>query len=474
MTGLRLGNRPLLTRGGLARRQRTAPVAPSVQPRSPEEDLFPANPLEGFKLNLALIGLSLYLLAMTSVRIPVGDIAIGLALVGVMTQPGGIKVPPVSRFLALFALWALLAGLQSSYPGQVSNGITDLVKLWIIGMLVYNALQTRVMIRLFMLVYLACFVLFPVRGTLITFFVLGERDEGRAYWIQLYGNPNDLAAILLLQLSMLIAFLAAEPKGWVRKIATSGFLLFPGLILLTQSRGVFLGLIAFLGIVLAGQKRRMKVMLQMAVLTVMLIPALPPEVWERLGTLKKATSTSTLHEVDGSGGSTKQRFEIWQVARKIIRENPVTGIGYNAYKEAHLHYSQGGEFTSLVRGRWNTHSLYLNVLAETGYPGMLIYLLMIAGVLVPAELVRRKSKTRFPVVSRQLLVLEAGALAFLIACIFGHLAFLVHFHIHLMLIAAMTAVQARALKPVNGTSSGAAVRTHSHAPLQMRANEGTA
>ena len=391
---------------------------------------------------VTLAGFLLYLLVITSYRLPIGDVAIAMALGGLLLQSGGISFPPYLRWLTVFGVWAAIAGTQTRYPDVVTTQLIELLKLSLIVLVAANALRTRQQIRLYIVFFLGCFALFPLRGAMFNFFLYRNDMQGRAIWNFLYSNPNDLGAMALLQLSMALMLLVAEPKGWVRWAAIAGVVMVPLLILMTQSRGVFLGLLVFLAIAFAGQRQRVRLALRLALIAALLAPFAPDGVWERLGTLKHATSESTLDAVDGESGSARQRYEIWRVGWQIIRDHPFTGVGLAAYEPNHEVYAVRPEFNPTAQGPRDAHSLYFNVLAETGYLGLTLYLAMLASVIIVADRTRRKCKGVLDTAARQLLLLEAGLAGFLAAAVFGSLPYLPHFLLHLVLMYAIS-MQAR-------------------------------
>jgi O-antigen ligase len=328
--------------------------------------------------------------------------------------------------------------------------VIELLKIILIVLVAANAMTSRAQTRLFMVFYLGCFAFFPVRGTLSNYFLYGHTEQGRAVWNLMYSNPNDLAAMCLLQLSMAVALLAIEPRGWVRLCAGLGVFVLPMVILLTQSRGVFLGLLVFLAITFTGQKRRLLLAFRLCVLLVVMAALAPSSVWTRLESLQHATSTSTLEEVDGAEGSALQRYVIWQVALKIIRENPITGVGIGSYERTHAIYSMSSEFNPTARGPRDTHSLYLNVLAETGYLGFFLYVGMLVSIAVAAEKTRRRCKGVSETGARQLLALEAGFAGFMVATIFSSMPYLPHFLLHLVVLYAWTTVYKKELSEPRG------------------------
>ena len=384
--------------------------------------------------SITLIGLLLYIFVITSYRAPLGNVSMIIAVAGLFAKPSAMRMPGYVRWLLAFALWTVIAAAHATYPGVVEEPITTLWKLVIIVFVATNALRSREQIRVFMVFFLAAFMLFPLRGAMFNYFIYHNDVQGRAIWNLLYSNPNDLGAMALLQLSMALAIVVAEPKGWVRRAAYVSVPLLALLILLTQSRGVFLALLVFIVMIIAGQRRRVLVIARLAVIGFVLASLAPKSVWDRFGTLRHATQVQTLDEVDGEEGSARQRYEIWRVAVEIIREHPIYGVGLGAYKNNHAQYALRSEFNPTARGGRDTHSLYLNVLAETGYPGLLLYLGMLVAVLLAAERARRRCKNVLNVAARQLLFLEAGLVAFLTAAIFGSLPYLPHFLLHLALL----------------------------------------
>ena len=414
------------TRGGLGVRHRTHFVTEPVG--------LPGlgNPLKSVNWTLTLGAFLAYLLVITSYRLPIGDVVIVAALAGLLLDPDQIWMPSPVRWFGAFTIWVVATSFASPFPDAVSQRLLDIIKLWLIVFIAASALRNAGAVRVGVLFFLLCFLLFPVRGGMITYFVFGEATFGRAQWIQIYRNPNDFAAMALLQLSIAGALLITEPKGWPRWIARVGAFALPMLVLMTQSRGGFLGLMVFVAIVLKGAKRRGVVVLQLLALAGVLVAVSPRGVWERVGGLKSVTSTETLAEADEEG-SAEQRFMIWHVAMDIIGDNKFIGVGINAYKDAHKKYAGNRTDYRIARGKRDTHSMYLNVLAETGFPGLFLFLGIIGSVLVKVRNVRRQCGRAREKQARHLLLLEAGLAAFLTAAIFGSWAYIAHLHLHLII-----------------------------------------
>jgi O-antigen ligase len=137
------------------------------------------------------------------------------------------------------------------------------------------------------------------------------------------------------------------------------------------------------------------------------------------------------------------------VARKVIKAEPLFGVGVGAYSAAHFEYSQQPDIRRTAHGYRDTHSTFLNVAAEMGYPGLVLFLLTFGMVAVRAERVRRRARLVTPRTAQQLLFLELGLLAFFVAGVFGSYAHLAFAWIHLVLLwtfAESTAAEAAALE----------------------------
>jgi O-antigen ligase len=229
----------------------------------------------------------------------------------------------------------------------------------------------------------------------------------------------------------------------VKRAAQVGIVLLPLLILMTQSRGGFIALALFTISCIVGQwsqlrrvlapGRRVRLVLTLLAVTAAVAFFAPNGVWERMAGLQHLTTTDQLGQVDQEG-SARQRFEIWRVATKMIREHPLTGVGIGAYPLAHAVYAQGEEFDRTAAGTRDTHSTYLNVLAETGVPGAIAFLGLILSVLFFAERTRRQCKKGAPRLALPLFFLEMGLVAFLTAGVFDSFVSFSFLYIHVTLL----------------------------------------
>lgn len=389
----------------------------------------------GIEWTPAYAAFLVYVFNIITYRLPVGTgtVAMAAALITLPLERRPLRLPPVVYWTIALLGWAFVGWTTTSYPDIVWGRLTDFAKIVGVILVAVNVLTTRARLRLFLLAFLGYFALYPVRGALVTYFAYGGGVGGRAAWNYSYSNPNDLAGMCLLVFSLAMGMLVTDRRQWIRVCAFAGVIVLPLVILLTQSRGAFIAMLAIVAIACKGYWRRGKTVLWAGVALLILAFATPDSVWRRLGTIRDVTSEESAGQADDEG-SARQRMEIWKVAATIFRENPVTGVGMGAYSKEHYLTSQRPSFDRTAMGARDTHSTYLNLLAETGLPGLLLFFAVLGTTVLDAERVRRRAKTVDPSGALQLFYLELGLLGYLVAGIWGSYGQLVLTYLHVAVI----------------------------------------
>jgi O-antigen ligase len=399
--------------------------------------------------SIAFVGVLAYIYAAVTYGLPIVGPSIVIALLGLSLERTRIVMPLFFVIFALFIGWAGVGSSTSYEPATTTDQLIVLAKVFLITFVIVNVTRTSWRVRMFVIFFLGCFAAYPTRGTLVNYFIARYTMFGRALWNFIYGNSNDLAALTFFPLSLTVALATTEKKGWIRTAALLGACVLPLMILLTQSRGALIALVAT-GIIFFmthARGKRMKSLLIAAAASIVILPLVPRSAWDRFSLMKNLTSTSTIIEADPEG-SAEARYNIWRVARTIISENAVSGIGLGSYPRAHATYAPRVGVPVAALGFRDTHSTYLNVAAETGIPGLFLFLGMILTVAVSCERTRQKAKgTKW---AQQLLALELGLLAFLLAGVFGSFSKLSFLYIQLAVMWAMADTAKREIAETAG------------------------
>jgi O-antigen ligase len=126
-----------------------------------------------------------------------------------------------------------------------------------------------------------------------------------------------------------------------------------------------------------------------------------------------AESEATEAPIGADEASSIGRLHFWHVALLMANARPLLGVGLNAFNVAYDQYDdQPGTFG----GSRSVHSAWFGVLAELGYPGLLLFVAQIALAFGACRRARRASKLgdQYADLSRFAFALEAALIAFII------------------------------------------------------------
>lgn len=417
----------------------------SAPPPTIQQDSSPSAPqsearvswlgLPRFNWSLTLLGLCVFTFVIVTFYVRIGEVGIAIAAVGLVLQLGKWRIPFPVWLYGTFVLWAFVASFASPYSDIARDQVLEHLKLFVIMLIVVNALQTEGQLRFYLLFFLGCFVLFPVRGTLVSY-ASGNHTFGRAIWNYIYNNPNDLAALSLLALGVALALTFSGPSRTVARLGAGiSAILLLVVILLTQSRGAVIGLLAGMGpaVVWLGVKRP-RFLVPAVLLGVAIGFTTPASVWERISGMEKLTSVATIAEADPEG-SAAQRFEIQKVAWRIFSDSPVFGVGLGAYQQANAVYAPD-------LGKRDTHNTYLNLAAEVGLPGLVLWCALVWSVLRFAYRSRRLAAPGE--LATQQAWIERAFWGYLVACVFATYAALTFPYLMLAILWCSATLLARA------------------------------
>lgn len=217
------------------------------------------------------------------------------------------------------------------------------------------------------------------------------------------------------------------------KLIVAGIL---GLMLLetlnTYSRGAYLALgIAILLIMFVFEKKINRLAALTAVgLFLLSIPFWPSTYAERLGSLSIITDSASNDYALYQDSSLRGRSSEMLTGIEMFKANPIIGIGVGNYKNNYQTYSQllGIELRSEER---DAHSLYLQILAETGIFGFVAFAGAVISLLIALGRARQAASND-PGLQHWLSWLngmQVSLIAYLIAATFLHGAYIRYFWI---------------------------------------------
>jgi O-antigen ligase len=284
-----------------------------------------------------------------------------LSLIG-ETVFGGSKLRfawPQGGLLIAFVAAAGLSCLTALWPGYAADGVADLAKMALTYFLLVNCVRSERALRGVMWITIVG-GLFPAAGTLKNY-LQGNLYEGRASWVGIFANPNEVAYSLVILVPFLLYL--GMPRGWgIRLFLFSVFLLYAAAIYVTFSRGGLLGLGAV--IALCAWRKKSIWFQGLALLLLMGGLAVASRYWSRGEDFSQLNSDVSFQE----------RVATSQAGLNMFLDHPLLGVGFGCSVIAWPLYAPQGLYT---RGALVTHNTFVQVLGETGVLGFLPFVLLI-------------------------------------------------------------------------------------------------
>jgi hypothetical protein len=296
-------------------------------------------------------------------KIRVGLLTGGLALLVWVVSSGSLreKIPlqskPVRYVMILFGL-AVLTVPIAVWPGGSFHYLTAIyMKIIVLFLLVLYWCRSVQDVRRMIWACAVAAVILVIAGALTGSIQASRiKDSSESY------DANDLA--LLLDIMLPLALYLFATSTWLLRMVLAGMMLvFLYGLVLTQSRGGFLALLAVGALVLrrSALKRSHKIAFtSLAILVFGLIAG--KAYWERIETMWAPKT-----EYDRTAGG---RTELWKTGLGLLAKRP-WGVGIDGFAVAEG-LSHGG------KGKWSAaHNSFLQVAVELGVAGFVVFVLVL-------------------------------------------------------------------------------------------------
>lgn len=271
---------------------------------------------------------------------------------------------PDGWLMAGFVVVAGLSILAAVWPAYALDATMNLAKTAVIYVLIVNTVSSEKRLRTLLWVMVWC-GLFPAIGS-IWYSQHGLDVEGRAAWIGLFANPNEMAYGLVVLIPLAVGL--ARRSTWLGRICV-GLLIATFLvpIYLSYSRGSLIGLVAVVAYMGLRQKSFITRFAIIAALAMGL--AVGIVYWHR---------SQGLGDV-GQDANFQERLTTYRIALAMYADSPVFGVGINCSSVAWPLYATSGQ---LSHHKWLiTHNTLLQALGETGTVGFVLLVSFFAAVI---------------------------------------------------------------------------------------------
>jgi putative inorganic carbon (hco3(-)) transporter len=347
-------------------------------------------------LQRPIVGLTLAILAIplsSEISIPVGGLsltlmepAVALATVSWVAyglRGRSLRIWPSALLVAQLAMIGVLvaASVGAENPALSLKECIKWLELVLIFVITVDAARDPTAARWVLFSVLTATTLEAAYGMFQfltglgpAFFAIGPFMRAHGH----FGQPNPFAGYLgtALPLALALALIWRDPAArWARLLAIPLAL---G-VLLSFSRGAWLGIFAASLVMLAVASQRSRRALVPLVAGLLLLATLgvlgllPPAVTERFTVVADYFGPFDVRSVELSpeNWSVVERMAHWQAGWQMFLDQPLLGLGPGNYPVAYERYYLPGWLEPLG----HAHNYYLNLAAETGLVGLVVFLL---------------------------------------------------------------------------------------------------
>ncbi len=345
--------------------------------------------------------------------LPIAFLVAVPTLIGVLFAKKSLRSLLVLESLLLIGLWAWYTITYIHAQGvpmfvghmtEASYHMNHISKILLMTLVMIVVINSRERLYGVMLISGGSLGLLALKGA-----IFGARTAGGS---RVFGPPDSFltdnnAFGLAINVCLPILFFLArsERRRWLRLSLYLCFAAGIVTVLLTYSRGGLLGLVVVLGAIML--RTRHKILAAFAAtIAVFVILALAPPAWmHRMGPFAEGNLDATAN----------QRLVSWGTAWNFSHDFPVTGGSFDALPDEFIfkRYQPRPLPDGLLSS--GPHSIYFQLLADQGFVGLALFLVLMASCFLSLLRVRRKAR-RIPEASWLVdytLMTEVALLAFM-------------------------------------------------------------
>lgn len=308
---------------------------------------------------------------------------------------GFARTLPFAQSVALVTLLSMLMNRRDRHPLPI-NGITILLMLLMAWMTLtsFFAINTPDLVferwlYVFKIQFMLFVTLMLVRGRqqierliLVMAYSVGFFGVKGGIWTVMTGGGgrvwgpsggliegnNELAVALVMLVPLLFYTYQVLQARWARWAVAFSMACIAFSILGSQSRGALMAVLAMAMLLGLKSQHPVRASMVIGVVTAIALGFMPSSWTERMDTIQTYQSDS----------SAMSRLYAWKTLWACAVDRPLVGAGFRAdVPEVYLRYApQGPEYAGFENAFYVAHSIYLQILGEHGFPGMLLFLLI--------------------------------------------------------------------------------------------------
>lgn len=298
-------------------------------------------------------------------QMPVFRIAVAfMAVSNVARGTLRFKFPKLLIIYLAFLTWLTISTFAAYYPPTAWAIYKEyLPSMWASPILMFAAINNLELLKKVMWVAAGSIGLIAVKtGIVLT-------AKGGAHLTAdingFVGDNNVFGLTLCVVFSVLMGLRVTLPKGkWPNRIFFACIVFLVLCIIYTESRGAMLTMVVILAARAVISRKRFRNMATLLAVIFLTLSVVPYRFFHRMNTLNDIRANA----------SAMGRIQNWELSWQEALRYPILGVGPGN----HIPYALSHPHNVQVRV---AHSIYFQILAEEGFPGLLLYLLFCAATL---------------------------------------------------------------------------------------------
>ncbi len=271
-----------------------------------------------------------------------------------------------ATLLLIFVIWMLITTFFAEYQDLAWMKWDKVWKIQLFMLLTVLLINSKERLNMLVWVIVLSLGFYGVKGGIFTIntggshLVLGPTGS----FIQ---NRGDLGTALNMTIPLMRYLQLQTANKWVRLGLTAAMVLTCFAIIGTHSRGAFLGLIVVLFFLIMKSRRKIVLTIFLAATAYSILSFMPAEWGMRIDTIQS-------YEQDGSAMG---RIEAWKDTIYYAKQNPIMGGGFDR--------NPGGRAA---------HNIFIQVLGDHGYVGLVMFACLGLMTWVSAGRIRKRVKDK--------------------------------------------------------------------------------
>jgi probable O-glycosylation ligase (exosortase A-associated) len=294
-------------------------------------------------------------------------------LVGYLFWSEPKRFPKQPEFKLLLALWGMfgVSTFLAIDPEAAYQRFINVTKILLMVFLSMSLINTEERLQMLLRVIALSLGIYGLKAGFFAVLTGGNQMVWGPEHSFLEAN-NAIGLALDMNVPFLFYLAKNEPRRWLRRLMWAMLVFSYPAVICTFSRGAWLGLALASGMLIFKSKYRLRLTVMAVVCGVVLMPViiqrLPERVVSRYDDLVN-------YEQEASAQS---RFWNWTFCARVGLAYPLHGGGFNYYSpelyaiyypEFIQHYGQGKV--------WSCHSIWFTVFGEHGFPGIILWFLLL-------------------------------------------------------------------------------------------------